>query len=147
MQHIRHPALTRERARAGAPFDPGAMATPASKQAGAQRLSADNCAVLLVDHQAGLVQLVRDYDEHTFRNNVLALADVACAYGLPAVLTTSTEDGANGPLVPEIRAALPDAPYIARPGQINAWDNDDFVAAVKARAALAGRPESLRGVC
>ena len=27
---------------------------------------------------------------------------------------------------------FPDAPYIARPGQINAWDNEDFVQAVKA---------------
>ena len=97
------------------------------------RLSADNCAVLFVDHQAGLVQVSRDYDQHTFRNNVLALVDIAVAYGLPTVLTTSIEDGPNGPLVPEIKAAFPDAPYIARPGQINAWDNDDFVAAVKVR--------------
>jgi nicotinamidase-related amidase len=28
-------------------------------------------------------------------------------------------------------AAIPDAPCIARPGQINAWDNEDFVQAVK----------------
>lgn len=27
---------------------------------------------------------------------------------------------------------FPDAPYIARPGDINAWDNPDFLAAVKA---------------
>lgn len=27
---------------------------------------------------------------------------------------------------------FPDAPYIARPGQINAWDNEDFVKAIKA---------------
>lgn len=97
-----------------------------------ERLSADNCAVLLVDHQTGLVQLVRDHDVDAFKNNVLALADIAKAYNLPTVLTTSTEDGPNGPLVPEIKEAFPDAPYVARPGQINAWDNEDFVAAVKA---------------
>jgi len=34
--------------------------------------------------------------------------------------------------VPELKDLFPDAPYIARPGQINAWDNEDFVAAVKA---------------
>jgi nicotinamidase-related amidase len=39
--------------------------------------------------------------------------------------------GPNGPLVPEIKEMFPDAPYIPRPGQINAWDNEDFVAAVK----------------
>ena len=48
------------------------------------------------------------------------------------ILTTSFEDGPNGPLVPELKEMFPDAPYIARPGQINAWDNEDFVQAVKA---------------
>jgi nicotinamidase-related amidase len=33
--------------------------------------------------------------------------------------------------MPEIKQAFPDAPYIARPGQINAWDNEDFVGAIK----------------
>ena len=47
-------------------------------------------------------------------------------------LTTSFEDGPNGPLVPELKAMFPNAPYIPRPGQINAWDNEDFVKAVKA---------------
>ncbi|STM58995.1 protein YcaC [Escherichia coli] len=48
------------------------------------------------------------------------------------ILTTSFETGPNGPLVPELKAQFPDAPYIARPGNINAWDNEDFVKAVKA---------------
>jgi len=60
---------------------------------------------------------------------VLALADVARFFGLPTILTTSFEDGPNGPIVPELRQAFPDAPLIARPGQINAWDNEDFVRA------------------
>ena len=42
------------------------------------------------------------------------------------------EDGPNGPLVPELKELFPDASYIARPGQINAWDNEDFVKAVRA---------------
>ena len=45
--------------------------------------------------------------------------------------TTSFEDGSNGPIVPELKEVFPDAPYIPRPGQINAWDNEDFVKAVK----------------
>jgi len=36
------------------------------------------------------------------------------------------------PLVPELKEMFPDAPYIARPGQINAWDYEDFVKAIKA---------------
>ena len=96
------------------------------------RLDKDNAAVLLVDHQAGLLSLVRDIDPDKFKNNVLALADIAKFFNLPTILTTSFETGPNGPLVPELKKMFPDAPYIARPGQINAWDNEDFVKAIKA---------------
>jgi nicotinamidase-related amidase len=96
------------------------------------RLDKDDAVVLLVDHQTGLLSLVRDIDPDKFKNNVLALANLAKYFELPTILTTSFEDGPNGPLVPELRNISPDAPFIARPGQINAWDNEDFVAAVKA---------------
>jgi nicotinamidase-related amidase len=96
------------------------------------RLDKDKAAVLLVDHQAGLLSLVRDIDPDKFKNNVLALADLAKYFNLPTILTTSFEDGPNGPLVPELKETFPTAPYIARPGQINAWDNEEFVKAVKA---------------
>ena len=86
----------------------------------------------MVDHQAGLLSLVRDIDPDKFKNNVLALAAAAKYFNLPTILTTSFEEGPNGPLVPELVEMFPDAPYIARPGQINAWDNEDFVQAVKA---------------
>ena len=96
------------------------------------RLERNDAAVLLVDHQTGLCSLVRDIDPDQFNNNVLALADLAQYFKLPTVLTTSFEVGPNGPLMPELKAKFPAAPYIARPGQINAWDNQEFVAAVKA---------------
>lgn len=96
------------------------------------RLDKDKAAVLLVDHQTGLLSLVRDIDPDKFKNNVLALADLAQYFKLPTILTTSFEDGPNGPLVPELKQTFPDAPFIPRPGQINAWDNEDFVRAVKA---------------
>jgi nicotinamidase-related amidase len=95
------------------------------------RLDRNEAAILLVDHQTGLLSLVRDFDPDKFKNNVLALASLARYFALPTILTTSFEDGPNGPLVPELKETFPDAPYIARPGQINAWDNADFVAAVK----------------
>ncbi|MGZ9076538.1 MAG: isochorismate family cysteine hydrolase YcaC [Burkholderiaceae bacterium] len=96
-----------------------------------RKLSRDNAVVLLVDHQAGLISLVQDYSPGEFKNNVLALAAVAKFMNLPTILTTSFEDGPNGPLVPELKQMFPDAPFIPRPGQINAWDNDDFVTAIK----------------
>ncbi|EPX55707.1 Nicotinamidase family protein YcaC [Cystobacter fuscus DSM 2262] len=96
------------------------------------RLDINNAAVLLVDHQAGLLSLVRDFSPDQFKNNVLALADLAAYFKLPTILTTSFEDGPNGPLMPELKEKFPKAPFIPRPGQINAWDNEDFVKAVKA---------------
>src|SRR4249920_3419590 len=96
------------------------------------RLDKNDAAVLLIDHQAGLLSLVRDIGPDKFKNNVLAVADLAKYFKLPTILTTSFEDGPNGPLVPELKQTFPDAPFIPRPGQINAWDNPDFVKAVKA---------------
>ncbi|OJD58274.1 isochorismate family cysteine hydrolase YcaC [Bacillus sp. NH11B] len=97
------------------------------------RLSKSDAAVLLVDHQTGLISsLVRDYGVDEFKNNVLALANTANFFDLPVILTTSFEDGPNGPLMQELIELFPNAPKIARPGQINAWDNDEFVKAIEA---------------
>ena len=68
------------------------------------KLEMNNAAVLLVDHQAGLLSLVRDVEPERFTNNVLALADAAKYFGLPTILTTSFEQGPNGPLMPELKA-------------------------------------------
>lgn len=68
------------------------------------RLDKNDAAVLLVDHQAGLLSLVRDIEPDKFKNNVLALGDLAKYFNLPTILTTSFETGPNGPLVPELKA-------------------------------------------
>lgn len=96
-----------------------------------KRLAKDEAALVLVDHQAGLISLVQDFSPSEFKNNVLALAACGKYFNLPTILTTSFEAGPNGPLVPELKAMFPEAPYIARPGNINAWDNADFVRAVE----------------
>ena len=81
------------------------------------RLNKDDAIVLMVDHQTGLISLVQDFSPNEFKNNVLALADLAKFFNLPTILTTSFEQGPNGPLVPELKEMFPDAPYIARPGR------------------------------
>lgn len=85
-----------------------------------RRLSKDDAAVLFVDHQCGLLTLVQDFTPSEFKNAVLALADTARFFKLPTILTTSFEEGPNGPIVPELKEMFPEAPFIARPGQINA---------------------------
>ncbi|KAJ6479554.1 Isochorismatase hydrolase [Mycena vitilis] len=96
------------------------------------RIDKDDCMLLVVDHQIGLFQLVRDFEPEEFRNNILAHAALGNLYNLPTILTTSAETGPNGPLPKEILAMHPDAPYIKRQGEVDAWDNPDFRAAVKA---------------
>ncbi|KAJ2963246.1 hypothetical protein NQZ79_g1754 [Umbelopsis isabellina] len=96
------------------------------------RLNISDAAVLFIDHQVGLFNLVQDHNPDSFKNAILAVADTAKFFGLETILTTSREDGPNGPMIPELKEKFPSAPYIARPGQINAWDDPDFVKAVKA---------------
>jgi nicotinamidase-related amidase len=91
----------------------------------------DDAVMLLIDHQAGLFQLVRDIDQEVLRNHVIALAKIAKLGNIPTFTTASVPDGPNGPLIPEIHACNPKAVYIPRTGQINAWDNPEWVRAIE----------------
>ncbi|KAL4905785.1 hypothetical protein BDW74DRAFT_177483 [Aspergillus multicolor] len=96
------------------------------------RLDKDNAALLIVDHQVGLANLVRDYDANTFYNNMLAHAAIGTTFNLPTVITTSTDTGPNGPVFQEIRDMHPNATLIRREGEVNAWDSEAFRDAVRA---------------
>src|ERR1044072_3089726 len=91
----------------------------------------EDAVLLLIDHQSGLFQLVKDMDMLTLRNNVIALAKAARLTKVPTFTTASLPDGPNGPLIPEIHQANPEAIYIPRTGQINAWDNPKWVEAIQ----------------
>ncbi|AUD21352.1 MULTISPECIES: hydrolase [Bacillus] len=92
----------------------------------------NDTALLLIDHQSGLFQTVKDMDVPTLRRNVIALAKLAKLTNLPTITTDSVPQGPNGPLIPEVKEILPDLVYVARNGEINAWDNPNFVKAVEA---------------
>ena len=91
----------------------------------------DDTVMLLIDHQSGLFQLVHDMEQYELRHNVVALAKVAHLAKIPTFTTASVPDGPNGPLIPEIHQVNPDAVYIPRTGQINAWDNPAWVEAIE----------------
>ncbi len=91
----------------------------------------DDAVMLLIDHQSGLFQLVKDISLPELRANVVALAKVARLANIPTITTASVPDGPNGPLIPEIHECNPDAVYIPRTGQINAWDNRPWVEAIE----------------
>jgi nicotinamidase-related amidase len=95
------------------------------------RFSANDAALVLVDHQSGIMQLVYDYSPAEFRNNVIGLAKLGKVFNLPTVLTTSLAQGPNGPFIPEVVSMFPGAPLIHRPGIISAWDDPTFVAAIE----------------
>src|SRR6478752_5310214 len=92
----------------------------------------DDAVMLLIDHQSGLFQTVKDMPMTELRSNVTTLAKVATLAKIPVITTASVPQGPNGPLIPEIHKFAPHAQYVARRGEINAWDNPEFVAAVKA---------------
>jgi nicotinamidase-related amidase len=96
-----------------------------------ERWTPDNCVFAFVDHQTGLMNLVHSMEPVEYKNMVIGLAKTAKLHNVPVVLTTSAETGPNGPMLPEIMEMFPDAPKVARPGQINAWENSDFVDAIK----------------
>lgn len=96
------------------------------------RINADDVAFLLIDHQSGLFQTVKDIEVPSLRNNVVALAQVAAIENIPVITTASEPKGPNGPLMPEIHENAPHAQYVGRTGEVNAWDTPAFVEAVKA---------------
>ncbi len=107
------------------------MSGPANFQGKLPNLTVDDAVMLLIDHQSGLFQIVKDIPLPQLRANVAALAKAATAAKMPVVTTASVPQGPNGPLIPEIHLFAPHAKYVARRGEINAWENPDFVKAVE----------------
>ena len=108
------------------------MSAPANFNGQTPKIDPANAAMLLIDHQSGLFQTVKDMPMTELRANATTLAKVATLAKIPVITTASVPQGPNGPLIPEIHEAAPHAQYVARKGEINAWDNPEFVAAVKA---------------
>ena len=90
-------------------------------------------ALLLIDHQTGTMQLIKNIPLEVAKRNTLALAKTAKILNIPVVLTSSQEQNLQGPLLPELEQILPDAfaARVKRAGIVNAWNDPNFVAAVK----------------
>ena len=108
------------------------MSTPANFNGARPVIDVNDAVMLLIDHQSGLFQTVGDMPMPELRARAAALAKIASLAKIPVITTASVPQGPNGPLIPEIHANAPHAQYVARKGEINAWDNPEFVAAVKA---------------
>ncbi|MBJ7277842.1 isochorismatase family protein [Marinobacter salarius] len=108
------------------------MTSPANFNGQRPVIDPDDAVLLLIDHQSGLFQTIGDMPMTELRARAAALAKIATLSKLPVITTASVPQGPNGPLIPEIHENAPHAQYVARKGEINAWDNPDFVAAVEA---------------
>src|SRR4030081_2120492 len=101
-------------------------------------LTSDNAALVLVDHQVGLMTGVRDYSTGELKHNVVALAKAAKALKLPLIVTTTARDSMWGPTFPELVEALPGVEIIDR-STVNAWDDERVARA----AAAPGRQKPI----
>lgn len=95
-------------------------------------LDRDDTVFMLLDHQAGLMQIVNDIDQTQLRRNVAAKGMVAEFFDIPIIASTSVPEGPNGPLIAEVTENAPSATVINRNGPINAWDDARIRRAVEA---------------
>lgn len=95
----------------------------------------DNTAIILIDHQVGTNTWASTTPLDLLQRNVILLAKFAKGTDMPVVLTSSQETNIDvqGPLMPELQEALPDAfaSRIKREGVVNAWDDPAFAEACR----------------
>src|SRR2546427_6076755 len=94
-------------------------------------LTSENAALVLVDHQVGLMTGVRDISTGELKHNVVGLANAAKAQNLPIVVTTTARDSMWGPTFPELVEALPGVPIVDR-SSVNAFDDARTAQAIEA---------------
>ena len=94
-------------------------------------LTSENAALVLIDHQVGLMTGVRDISTGELKHNVVALAKAAKALNLPIVVTTTARESMWGPTFPELVEALPQIPIIDR-ASVNAFDDEEVAQVITA---------------
>jgi nicotinamidase-related amidase len=92
-------------------------------------LTPTNCALVLIDHQAGLAFAVQSMDRQTLLNNSVALAKTAVAFGIPIVVSTSASKVYSGPLMPALQDVLPHVSVLER-RNMNSWEDDTVRSAI-----------------
>ena len=94
-------------------------------------LEPQDCALLLIDFQAGLAFGVESSSRQLILNNAVALARTATVFGIPVVASTSASKVYSGPLFPSLQAAIPTVTPIERKN-MNVWEDDQAREAVLA---------------
>ena len=93
-------------------------------------LTPDNCVVAMIDLQPQMLFGVSNFDRQSIINCNVALAKAARVFDVPVVLSTVETKSFSGNMWPQIQAIFPKQSPIER-STMNAWDDSNFVAAIK----------------
>src|SRR5437763_1497747 len=93
-------------------------------------LTSENAALVLVDHQVGLMTGVRDYSRRAGAQRGGA-GQSGQGPAIAIIVTTTARDSMWGPTFPELVEALPGVPIIDR-SSVNAFDDPNVAQAIAA---------------
>lgn len=93
--------------------------------------TAEDSAVVFIDHQPQMTFGVCNIDRATLINNVTLLAKVAKEFQVPAVLTAVETESFSGYIWPQLLDVFPGQEVLERTS-MNSWDDQGFKDAIKA---------------
>jgi nicotinamidase-related amidase len=93
--------------------------------------TAQDSAIVFIDHQPQMTFGVGNMDRGSLINNVTLLAKVAREFNVPAVLTAVETESFSGYLWPQLLDVFPGQVVVER-SSMNAWDDAGFRKAVEA---------------
>ncbi len=94
-------------------------------------LTPKNSALIIIDYQPVQVNSIASMDRQLLVNNIVGVAKIGVAYGLPIIHSTvNVKTGLNKPPIVQLRRVLKDLPTYDRTS-INSWEDAEFVKAVK----------------
>ena len=96
-----------------------------------QLYTAEDSAVVFIDHQPQMTFGVANIDRATLINNVTLLAKVAKEFNVPTVLTAVETESFSGYIWPQLLDVFPGQEVIERTS-MNSWDDAGFRKAIEA---------------
>jgi len=94
-------------------------------------ITADNAAVVFIDHQPQMLFGVANIDRQLLVNNVVMLAKAAKEFAVPSILTAVETESFSGYIWPQLMNVFPDQQPIERTS-MNSWDDPAFKEAIEA---------------
>ena len=95
-------------------------------------LTPKNSMLIIIDYQPVQVSSVASMDRRTLVSNITVVAKTSQLFGLPVVLSTvNIKTGLNAPTIHQLMEVLQGVEQLDRT-TINAWEDEQFVGAVKA---------------